>query len=55
MLKRVNGTTVRLQCDQCDYLYINGIGCHETGCPVAKAKKLADEHECDDSECVTCT
>jgi hypothetical protein len=20
-------------CDQCEYLVINGIGCHETGCP----------------------
>jgi len=20
-------------CDQCEYLFINGVGCHETGCP----------------------
>jgi hypothetical protein len=20
-------------CDQCNYLFINGIGCHEIGCP----------------------
>jgi hypothetical protein len=20
-------------CDQCDFLFINGVGCHESGCP----------------------
>ena len=24
-------------CDDCNYLYINGIGCHETGCRRANA------------------
>lgn len=27
-----------MKCNQCDYLYINGIGCHETGCPNIKRK-----------------
>jgi hypothetical protein len=22
-----------MHCDQCEFLFINGIGCHETGCP----------------------
>lgn len=22
-----------MNCNNCDYLFINGVGCHETGCP----------------------
>jgi hypothetical protein len=22
-----------MKCNQCEYLFINGVGCHETGCP----------------------
>jgi hypothetical protein len=25
-----------MKCDQCAYLFINGVGCHETGCPAAR-------------------
>lgn len=25
--------TIRIKCDQCQMLSINGVGCHETGCP----------------------
>jgi len=25
--------TTRRPCDQCDIMYINGVRCHETGCP----------------------
>jgi hypothetical protein len=31
--------TGRLHCDQCEAVSINGLACHETGCPNAK-------HEC---------
>lgn len=30
--------TVRVDCDQCEMLSINGIPCHESGCPNAKAR-----------------
>ena len=29
----------KAKCDQCDALYINGVFCHETGCPNSKLKK----------------
>ncbi len=22
-----------MRCNQCEFLFINGVGCHETGCP----------------------
>jgi hypothetical protein len=25
-----------MKCNQCEYLFINGVGCHETGCPNIK-------------------
>jgi hypothetical protein len=28
-------TTHRQPCDQCQIVYINGLRCHETGCPEA--------------------
>ncbi len=31
--------TIRVSCSQCEALVINGIACHETGCPNAT-------HEC---------
>ena len=31
------------KCDQCDYLYINGIGCHEIGCPNAHKERLLQD------------
>ncbi len=32
-LKPKKRRTRRIRCDQCDVLAINGIGCHEHGCP----------------------
>lgn len=32
-------------CDQCDFLFINGIGCHEFGCPNAAREKREQENE----------
>jgi len=34
-----------MKCSQCDFLYINGIGCHETGCPTARQERLAEQIE----------
>jgi hypothetical protein len=31
------------KCDQCESVYINGIYCHEHGCP--NSKKIYDEEE----------
>jgi len=33
MKRRKMNTKHATKCDQCDYLFINGIGCHEYGCP----------------------
>ena len=27
-----------LRCDQCEMLFINGVACHETGCPNARSR-----------------
>lgn len=32
-----------LNCDNCEALMINGIFCHETGCPTGKATPLCKE------------
>ncbi len=44
-MKPVIGSTLnrtydkhRVTCDQCSLLYINGIPCHETGCPNSSAR-----------------
>lgn len=29
---------IKLSCDQCQMLSINGVACHETGCPNAGAR-----------------
>jgi hypothetical protein len=28
-----------MKCNQCEYLFINGVGCHETGCTNGKVRK----------------
>lgn len=33
-------------CDQCEVLMINGIKCHETGCPLAWEDELRECVEC---------
>ena len=30
---------VRVGCSQCEALCVNGVACHETGCPRARSKK----------------
>lgn len=34
-----------LHCDQCEMLTINGLACHETGCPNEKKTWIADRGE----------
>ena len=44
--------TIRLGCSQCEALAINGIACHETGCPNMvrdDAGDLDDDSEDDES------
>jgi hypothetical protein len=41
-----NGTYLAVRCSQCEAAVINGVPCHERGCPnAAKAKRLAAEEE----------
>jgi hypothetical protein len=35
----------RVRCSQCEALVINGVPCHETGCPNAKRRQRIDEDE----------
>jgi hypothetical protein len=34
--------TMRISCDQCELLAINGHACHETGCPNSKKTWVPD-------------
>ena len=36
---------VSLRCDSCEMVTINGLACHETGCPGARAEKQAEREE----------
>lgn len=36
---------VRVSCDQCNMLSINGIACHETGCPNSRKTWIAEREE----------
>jgi len=38
-LSERDGRSLRVRCSQCDALVINGVACHERGCPNAM-------HEC---------
>ncbi len=39
-----------MKCDQCDSCYINGVFCHEHGCPNIKREQLEmDQDEFDES------
>lgn len=40
-------TAVRVRCGQCEAMVINGLACHETGCP--NGRRAAREEE-EDSE-----
>lgn len=35
-------TKTRVRCDQCEAAMINGVFCHETGCPNSRARYDAD-------------
>lgn len=35
----------RIKCNQCEALMINGVFCHETGCPNTKARYDAESGE----------
>jgi hypothetical protein len=35
----------RLRCDQCEMLSINGVACHETGCPNSGKTWMEDRQE----------
>lgn len=34
-----------VKCDQCDVLVINGVVCHEHGCPNKRKEDLQEEEE----------
>lgn len=34
-IHRLGRTAYRVSCDACEIVYINGLRCHETGCPDA--------------------
>lgn len=46
---------VRVHCDQCEMLSINGVACHETGCPNMGARWDGDgwvrQRKCFDCGC----
>lgn len=45
----------RIRCNQCEALMINGVFCHETGCPNTKARYDADSGEwIKQYKCFTC-
>ena len=44
---------MKIRCDQCEALIINGVFCHETGCPNSR-KRLEDGEWVAYRECFTC-
>lgn len=38
--------TTRRPCDRCQIAYINGVRCHETGCPDAWKDEVRECREC---------
>ncbi len=53
---RGSAYSVQLGCSQCAALAINGIGCHETGCPniVHECKGCNERVNRDGAYCVDC-
>ena len=46
---------IRLYCDQCELLAINGVACHETGCPNQHARwDKASQEWIKTRECFEC-
>ena len=42
---KANTTKLRMSCNQCQMLGINGVPCHETGCPNMRARWDAESGE----------
>lgn len=40
---RFTAGAVRVKCSQCDALVINGLACHETGCPNGRIRNDRDD------------
>lgn len=32
-----------MNCEYCDCIYINGVKCHETGCPMLMTRRAVEE------------
>jgi hypothetical protein len=45
---------IRIRCDQCEMLCINGVNCHELGCPNAKKTWVPERGWVRYVECFTC-
>lgn len=40
-----NGATIRVRCSQCEALVLNGVACHEIGCPNRHKKKRVEDFD----------
>ncbi len=47
-------TMVRMACDQCSAARVNGVFCHETGCPNGRKTWVADRGWVKFMECWNC-
>jgi len=48
----LNRHQLKIQCYQCNAAIINGVACHETGCPnQAKAKQRREQRERKEAKC----
>jgi len=45
---------LRVRCDQCQMLSINGVACHETGCPNTHARWDSESGWVKQRECFEC-
>jgi hypothetical protein len=44
----------RIHCDQCEALMINGVFCHETGCPNAHSRYAGEDDWIKQRKCFQC-
>ena len=42
---KLESGAIRIACSQCEALVINGVACHETGCPNAKRGDDQEEED----------
>ena len=47
-------TTKRIRCDQCEALMINGVFCHETGCPNSQSRYAVEDGWIKQRKCFDC-